>query len=130
MKLNRRFQQPHALLLDFYRGTAIQVRGHGTGDFGPGSFLRASETEEFFLRIDPGIAPTCCSVAQDISEAELGLLRRTRGDVLSRLGHVRRIERDEIVLDEGRVPTSEGTVHRPLQRRGIRRPPLRPIFEP
>jgi hypothetical protein len=63
-----------------------------------------------------------------ISEAELGLLRRIE-DVV-RLGNVRRIERDEILLDEGRVPTSEGTVHVHCAARGLRRPPLRPIFEP
>ena len=58
----------------------------------------------------------------------MALLRRIE-DVV-RLGHVRRIERDEIVLDEGRVPTSEGTVHVHCASRGLRRPPLRPIFEP
>ncbi|MBE0592804.1 MAG: hypothetical protein IH616_10445, partial [Gemmatimonadales bacterium] len=63
-----------------------------------------------------------------ISEAELGLLRRIE-DVV-RLGHVRRIERDEIVLDEGRVPTSEATVHVHCASRGLARPHLRPIFEP
>ena len=63
-----------------------------------------------------------------ISEAELGLLRRIENVV--RLGHVRRIERDEIVLDEGRVPTNEGTVHVHCAARGLPRPPLRPIFEP
>ena len=66
------------------------------------------EAEEFFLRIDPGIAPTMFRGAL-ISEAELGLLRRIE-DVV-RFGHVRRIERDEIVLDEGCVPTSETTLH-------------------
>ena len=79
------------------------------------------------MRIDPGVAPTMFRGAV-ISEAELGLLRRIE-DVV-RLGHVRRIERDEIILDEGRVPTSEGTVHVHCAARGLPRPPLRPIFEP
>jgi len=63
-----------------------------------------------------------------ISEAELTLLRRIE-DVV-RLGHVRRIERDAIILDEGTVPTTEATVHVHCASRGLRRPPLRPIFEP
>src|SRR5690606_24681196 len=47
-----------------------------------------------------------------------------------RLGRVRRIERGEIVLDEGRVPTSDATVHVHCASRGLARPPLRPLFEP
>jgi hypothetical protein len=84
------------------------------------------ETEAFFLRIDPGVAPTMFRGAV-ISEAELELLRRIE-DVV-RLGHVCSIGRGEIVLDEGRVPTSERTVHVHCASRGLSRPPLRPIFE-
>jgi hypothetical protein len=43
---------------------------------------------------------------------------------------VRRIERDAIVLDEGRVPTDERTVHVHCAARALARPPRRPIFEP
>lgn len=85
------------------------------------------ESVAYFLRIDPGVAPTMFRGAV-ISEVELGLLRQIE-DVV-RLGHVRSIERDEIVLDEGRVPTNEGTVHVHCASRGLPRPPLRPIFEP
>jgi hypothetical protein len=123
--LNRRFHQPHALLPDFYRGTAIQFEAMAQATSVQDLFERL-EAEEFFLRIDPGVAPTMFRGAV-ISEAELELLRRIE-DVV-RLGHVRRIERDEIVLDEGRVPTSEATVHVHCASRGLARPPLRPIFE-
>ena len=124
--LNRRFHQPHALLPDFYRGMAIQLEAMAQATSVQDLFARL-ESEAFFLRIDPGIAPTMFRGAV-ISEAELGLLRRIE-DVV-RLGHVRRIDRDEIVLDEGRVPTSEGTGHVHCASRGLPRPPLRPIFEP
>jgi hypothetical protein len=124
--LNRRFQQPRELLPDFYRGMAIQLEAMAQATSVQDLFARL-ETEGFFLRIDPGVAPTMFRGAM-ISEAELGLLRRIE-DVV-RLGHVRRIGRDEIVLDEGRVPTSEGTVHVHCASRGLPRPPLRPIFEP
>jgi hypothetical protein len=63
-----------------------------------------------------------------VSEAELDLLR-TIGDVV-RMGHVVRIEPRAIVLDHGRVPTDERTVHVHCAARGLARPPLRPIFEP
>jgi hypothetical protein len=62
-----------------------------------------------------------------VSEAEVEQLRRIR-DVV-RLGRVRRIERDRIVLDEGEVPTDEETVHVHCAAQGLRHPPLRTIFE-
>ena len=124
--LNRRFQQPHDLLPDFYRGMAIQIEAMAKASSVADLFERL-EKEEFFLRLDPGVVPTMFHGAI-ISEAELTLLRRIE-DVV-RLGRVRRIERDQIVLDEGRVPTSERTVHVHCASRGLARPPLRPIFEP
>ena len=124
--LNRRFHQPHALLPDFYRGIAIQLEAMAQATSVEDLFARL-ESEGFFLRIDPAVAPTMFRGAV-ISEAELELLRRIE-DVV-RLGHVRSIGRDEIVLDEGRVPTSEATVHVHCASRGLPRPALRPIFEP
>ncbi len=123
--LNRRFQQPHGLLPDAYRGMAIQLEAMAQATSIQDLFVRL-EAEEFFLRIDPAVTPTMFRGAV-ISGAELKLLQRIE-DVV-RLGHVRRIERDEIVLDEGRVPTTEGTVHVHCASRGLPRPPLRPIFE-
>lgn len=124
--LNRRFNQPHALLPDLYRGIAIQLEAMAQATSVEDLFARL-EAEEFFLRIDPGVVPTMFRGAV-ISEAELGLLRGIK-DVV-RLGHVRRIGRDEIVLDEGRVPTSAGALHVHCAARGLPRPALRPIFEP
>ncbi len=124
--VNRRFQQPHALLPDFYGGAAMQIEAMAQAASTRDLFDRL-EAEEYFLRVDPAVAPTMFRGAV-ISEGELRLLRRIE-DVV-RLGHVRRIERDEIVLDGGRVPTSDRTVHVHCAARGLSRPPLRPIFEP
>ena len=123
--LNRRFYQPHALLPDFYRGMAIQLEAMALATSIQDLFARL-ETEGVFLRVDSAVAPTMFRGAV-ISEAELALLRKIEDIV--RLGHVRRVERDAIVLDQGRVPTSEATVHVHSASRGLRRPPLRPIFE-
>ncbi len=123
---NRRFQQPHALLPDFYRSVAIQFEAMAQATSVKALFARL-ESEGVFLRIDPDVVPTMYRGAV-ISEAEVELLRRIE-DVV-RLGHVRRIERGEIVLDGGRVPTSEGTVHVHCAAAGLARPALRPIFEP
>jgi hypothetical protein len=124
--LNRRFHQPHQLLPDFFRGLAIQLEAMAQASSVEDLFARL-EAQEFFLRIDPKVAPTMFRGAV-ISEAELALLRSV-GDVV-RQGHVRRIERDRIVLEEGSVPTDEATVHVHCASRGLARPPLRPIFEP
>jgi hypothetical protein len=124
--VNRRFQQPRTLLPEAYRGIAIQLESIAHATSVEDLFARL-EAEEIFLRIDSIITPTMFRGAL-ISEAELALLRRIE-DVV-RMGHVRRIERDEIILAEGRVPTSERTLHVHCAARGLARRPLRPIFEP
>ena len=124
--LNRRFQQPHSLLPQTYSGLAIQLEAMAQATSIPDLFAQL-EGKEFFLRVDPRV-PASMFRGAIISEAELRLLRRIT-DVV-RLGHVRRIERDEIVLDEGTVPTSEGTVHVHCASRGLPLRPVRPIYEP
>ena len=123
--MNRRFLQPRTLLPDLYRGMAIQLEAMAHATSVADLFARL-EAAGFFLRIDAGVAPTMVRGAV-ISESERGLLRRI--DDVVRLGHVRRIERDQNVLDEGRVPTTERTLHVHCASSGLKRPPLRPIFE-
>lgn len=123
--VNRRFHQPHALLPDLYRGLAIQLEAMAQA----GSVAEVCarlEAESFLLRVDPAVAPAMFRGAV-VSEGELALLRRVE-DVV-RLGHVRRIERDRIILDEGRVPTNERTLHVHCAARGLVHRPLLPIFE-
>jgi hypothetical protein len=124
--MNRRFQQPRTLLPDLLHGTAIQLEAMAQAGSIVELFDRL-ESESVLLRIDPKVAPTMFRGAI-MSEPELHLLRRIEGVI--RMGHVRRIERDEIVLDGGRVPTDERTVHVHCAARGLARPPRRPIFEP
>lgn len=124
--INRKFHQPYLLLPDFYRGMAIQFEAMASATSIPDLFARL-EREEFFLRVDPKITPSMFRGAV-IGEEELRLLRQI--DDVVRLGHVRRIDRNEITLDEGRVPTREGTLHVHCAASGLSRRPLRPIFEP
>jgi hypothetical protein len=124
--VNRHFQQPYDLMPDTYRGVAIQLEAMAAATSIEDMFLRL-EAEDYFFRIDPRITPTMFRGAV-VSEGELALLRQIE-DVV-RLGHVRRIMRDEIVLDEGRVPTSASTAHIHCAASGLSRPPIRPIFEP
>jgi hypothetical protein len=124
--MNRRFQQPHTLLPDLLQGTAIQIEAMAQAGSMDELFARL-ESEGVFLRIDPDVAPTMFRGAV-VSESELRLLRQI-GDVV-RMGHVRRIEREEIVLDQGRVQIDERTIHVHCAARGLARPPRRSIFEP
>lgn len=124
--MNRRFQQPHTLLPDFLHGAAIQLEAMAEATSVSELFARL-ESERFVFRIDPAMAPTMFRGAI-IGEAELALLRQIEGAI--RMGHVRQIERDEILLDRGRVPTDTGTVHVHCAASGLARPPTRPIFEP
>ena len=124
--INRRFQQPHTQLPELYRGAAIQLEAMAGASSIDELFARLEE-QGYFLRIDPRVVPTMFRGAV-VSESEVELLRRIE-DVV-RLGRVKRIERDAIVLDDGHVPTSEATVHVHCAASGLARPPLRPIFEP
>ena len=95
--INRHFQQPYTLAPDFHRGSALQFEAMAEADTIDDVFARL-EADGYFLRVDRDVAPTMFRGAV-VSEAELTLLRRIE-DVI-RLGRVRRIERDRIVLDDG-----------------------------
>lgn len=123
--LNRRYHQPHALLPDFYAGSGLQMQAMADASSIEDLFARL-ESDGFFLRVDRSVPATMLRGAI-VSEAEVDLLRGIE-DVV-RLGRVRSITRDRIVLDEGEVPTDETTVHVHCAAEGLRRPPLRPIFE-
>ena len=123
--LNRRYHQPHNLLPDFYAGVGLQLQAMAQARSVDEVFTRL-EADGFFLRVDPSVTPTMVHGAI-VSEAELALLRQIQ-DVV-RLGHVRRIERQRMVLDQGEVPTAADTVFVHCAAAGISRPPLRPVFE-
>jgi hypothetical protein len=124
--LNRRFQQPHTLLPDFYRGASLQLEAMAQATSVSDLFDRL-EHHGLVLRVDPRATPTMFRGAV-VSEPELELLRQIE-DVV-RMGRVLQITPDEIVLDEGRVSTNERTVHVHCASRGLANPPRRPIFEP
>lgn len=124
--LNRRFQQPHTLVAELYRGIALQLEAFAQATSVADVFERL-EAHGILLRVDPRVVPTMFRGAV-VSEPELALLRQIE-DVV-RLGHVRRIEPDQILLDEGRIPTTPGSLHVHCASQALARRPLRPIFEP
>ncbi|MBI2378140.1 MAG: NAD(P)-binding protein [Deltaproteobacteria bacterium] len=123
--INRRFEQPHTLSPDLYRGVAIQLEAMAEATSVDDLFARLEE-KSFFLRVDPKVKPSMFRGAI-VSEGEIELLRQIENVV--RLGHVRRIERDSILLDGGRIPTDERTVHVHCAASALVQPPKRPIFE-
>lgn len=123
--LNRRYHQPLDGMPDFYAGVGLQLRAMAEARTMEDVFARL-EADGFFLRVDTAVTPTMCHGAI-VSQAELGLLRQI--DDVVRLGRVRRLERDRIVLDEGTVATDENTVHVHCAARGLAYRPVRPIFE-
>lgn len=78
------------------------------------------------LRIDPTVVPTMFRCAT-VSSVELAQLRQVT-DVV-RLGRVLRIDREQLVLEGGAVPSPPGAVHVDCTAAGIRTAPRLPIFE-
>jgi hypothetical protein len=83
------------------------------------------ESAGVLVRIDRGVRPRMFHGAT-VSQAELEQLRRIRGIV--RLGRVQRIEVGAVVLDQGRLDTSPGTVYVDCSASAITRFEMKPIF--
>jgi hypothetical protein len=124
--MNRKFQQPFQLSLDYFRGIALQARAMAEGRTADEILLRL-EADGVFLRVDPDVAATMLRGAI-ISDGELRLVRQIEKVV--RMGRVRRIGRTEIVLEGGSIPTDERTLHVHCAASALALPPTRPIFEP
>ena len=78
-----------------------------------------------FRRVEQSVPATMYKSAF-VADWELELLRGIENVV--RLGHVRRIERDRIVLERGEVSTKATNLHVHCAADGLRRPPAVPIF--
>ena len=84
------------------------------------------EAARLLQRIDPAVQPTMyrCAI---VSQVELEQLRRIRKVV--RMGRVRAIERDRIVLEHGAIATSARHVHVHCSAAGLPRFPAQPMFQ-
>jgi hypothetical protein len=79
------------------------------------------------LRIDPSWPATMYRGTM-LSARELAAVRQI--DDVVRLGRVRRIEADRILLDEGESPTAPGTVHVDCTALGLNNAPATTVFQP
>lgn len=122
--LNRTYAQPGELVASMLQGIALQLEA-AAGATSVDDLFDRLEAAEQVRRVDRGVRATMYKAAT-ISDWEVELLRRIE-DVV-RLGHVRRVERDQIVLDQGTIPTSPRRLHIHCAAEGLRRPPVLPIF--
>jgi len=79
------------------------------------------------IRLDPS-CPATMYRGTMLSARELDALRQIENVV--RLGRVRRIEADRIVLEQGEIPTGPGVLHVDCTAIGLRNAPAAPVFQP
>ncbi|HEY5681080.1 MAG TPA: NAD(P)-binding protein [Pseudomonadales bacterium] len=125
--LNRKMIQPS---YDFFENTIgwliASMEAAANADTVDDIFLHL-ESAGCMHRIDTSVIPTMyrCAI---VSEMELDQLRLVK-DVV-RMGHVRAIADNRVVLDDGELDLSPGTLFVNCSADGIPRKPVQPIFQP
>ena len=124
--LNRAFVQPLDLLDSLVEGFSLQLEASAEAETTKDLFDRLEASEQL-LRLDRSVEPTMfhCPI---LSQSELETLRCIENVV--RMGRISRIGTNTIELGGGSVPTSANRVYVDCTGDGIRRVPVRPIFEP
>jgi len=122
--LNRAFFQPGEGVLSTLEGVVLQLEAVAECDSIEQAYERL-EGHRVMMRIDRSVRPSMLKGAT-ASLGELGELRRI-GNVV-RLGHVERIQRDTITLQQGSIPTSPGHLHVHCASAGLSDHPPKPIF--
>jgi hypothetical protein len=122
--LNRAFSQCGELVGSLIEGISLQMEAAAQARSLEDLFDRLNASQQL-LRIDERVAPTMYR-GPTVSAGELEQLRRIE-DVV-RLGRVRRVERREIVLDDGTIPTSSDHLHVHCAAYGLNPAPSVPMF--
>jgi hypothetical protein len=121
---NRKFVQSGAMNGLLFEGLSLQLEAAAQAASLDDLFARLEAAGQL-LRVAGDTKPTKYNGAT-VSAAEIAALARIE-DVV-RLGHVRRLERDAIVLEQGRVATGPDTLHVHCAARGLNPAPSIPIF--
>lgn len=122
--LNRLYTQGSELVGTMFEGLSLQLEAAAHATSLEDLFGRLEGAGQV-LRVDRAVEPTMFRGAT-ISASEIDLLRRIRGVV--RLGKVRRIEPERIVLEQGTVPTSPRHLHVHCAAEGLSRASETPVF--
>jgi hypothetical protein len=120
--LNRAVVQPDPAI---FIGMAADTMEAAIAASSPDDLFLRLEDGGIMLRIDPSMTPTMAKTPT-LAQWELDRLR-TIEDVV-RLGHLRRVEPGRLVLDDGEVGISKDAVVVHCAARGLRYPPLVPIW--
>lgn len=123
---DRRHFQPLDQVGSIMDGLAIDAEA-GASAVDVGDLFARLEAAGRLVRIDPG-TPATMYRGTMLSAGELAALREIR-DVV-RLGRVRRIEADRIVLDRGDIATDKDAVHVDCTAFGLNNARAAPIFQP
>lgn len=124
--LDRAALQPLGLVVPTMETFARWVETLGRAE-SPADLYRRLEENGDLIRLDRDFEPTVFR-GPILTRAEIAGLRRIENVV--RLGRVRRLGADRIVLEKGEIPTSRDEVHVDCTASGFRSAPARPIFEP
>ena len=122
--LDRAYQQPLDLVPWLIEGVSLCLEAAAQAEDVSDLFGRLEACGQL-VRLDPAVEPTmyrCATVSQD----ELASLQRIENVV--RLGRVAHIAPDQIVLEDGSIPTDGGQVHVDCSAAGLRLAPARPVF--
>jgi len=118
---NRTSFQPGELAFESF-SIIVEVAANAES---PQDFIaRLTDCQQFF-RMDPDVEPTMFKYAT-VNPVELDMIRSI--DNVVRDGRIQRIKRDQIVLDNGPIPTSPNHLHIHCAAPGIRLMPTVPIF--
>lgn len=123
---DRRHFQPLEQVGSIMEGVSQDAEA-GAGAANIDGLFEALEDSGRLARIDP-TRPATMFRGTMLSRVELDALRQIRGVV--RLGRVRRIEADRIVLEHGQTPTGPGTLHVDCTALGLADAPAAPVFQP
>jgi hypothetical protein len=124
--LDRAYTQPLKLLAWLIDGVALALEAAAEAESVEDLFRRVEACGQL-VRLDPNVEPTMYRCAT-VSTNELASLRSIENVV--RQGRVRSIGVDEIVLEQGSIPTDRSQVHVDCTASGLTLSPGRPIFEP
>jgi hypothetical protein len=122
--LNRAFFQPGVGVVPTFAGVVAELEAVAECDSIEQVYERLEE-QQVALRIDRTVQPSMLKGAT-ASLGEVDQLRRIENVV--RLGHVERIDRDTILLQQGSIPTSPGHLHIHCASAGLSDNPPKPIF--
>jgi len=122
--INRTYAQPGAFVGTLLEGIARQMEAAAQATSADDLFDRLEAAEQI-RRVDQSVRPTMFRGAT-IGDWEIDLMRQIENVV--RLGHVRRLEREQIVLDQGTIPTSPRHLHVHCAADGLPCQPALPIF--